>query len=103
MTDSFPAGGNLAMQLINNETTERIVPISIDYLQAINNYTLMLLNNDYDLENNDSLVMIDGVNVTITIPSKSLVVLALDAVWSYVQVVKAHADWLFLTTRIIQY
>lgn len=70
------------MQLINNETTARVVPVSIDYLESITNYTVMLLNNDFDLEKNKSLVTVDGVNVTITIPSKSLVVFALDAVWS---------------------
>ncbi|CAN8105556.1 unnamed protein product [Discula destructiva] len=80
--DSFPAGGNLAMQMINNASVERTVPITIDSLQAISNYTTLILNNDFDLANNASLVVVDGTTITATIPPRSLVVLALDAVWS---------------------
>lgn len=81
-TSSFPAGGNLAMQLINNADVEQTVPISIGYLQSITNSTVLLLNNDFNLTTNGSLVTIDGVSVTATIPPRSLVVLAVDAVWS---------------------
>ncbi|KAK7737860.1 hypothetical protein SLS53_006237 [Cytospora paraplurivora] len=81
-TDSFPAGGNLAMQVINNADVARTVPIKIDNLQIVNNSTVLLLNNDFDLESNDTLVVIDGTNITATIPPRSLVVLAFDAVWS---------------------
>lgn len=79
---SFPAGGNLAMQLINNASVQKTVPVSIDYLESVTNSTVLILNNDYNLTRDDSLVVIDGANVTATIPPRSLVVLAMDAVWS---------------------
>lgn len=77
----FPAGGNLAMQIINNADEEKIVPVSIDKLTEITNSTALLLNNDFDLAESDSVVEIDGTTITATIPPRSLVVLALDAVW----------------------
>lgn len=70
------------MQIINNGTVERIVPITIEGLQGISNYTVLLLDNDSDLESNGTLVVVDGTDITATIPAKSLVVFALDAVWS---------------------
>lgn len=70
------------MQIINNGSVERSVPITIESLETISNYTVLLLNNDFDLAANDSLVVVDGTGITATIPPKSLVVLALDAVWS---------------------
>lgn len=79
---SFPAGGNLALQMINNASTEKTVPISIADLQSISNYTVLLLNNDYDLAKNDSILVVDGTNITATIPPRSLVVFAIDGVWS---------------------
>lgn len=79
---SFPAGGNLAMQIINNASAERTVPISIDDLQSVSNYTVLLLNNDFDLASNDSILVVDGSNITVTMPARSLVVFALDGVWS---------------------
>lgn len=80
---SFPAGGNLALQLINNADVQKTVPVNIDYLESITNSTVLILNNDYNLTKPDeSLVTIDGANVTATIPPRSLVVLAVDAVWS---------------------
>lgn len=78
---SFPAGGNLAMQIINNADEERVVPINIDQLSEITNYTALLLNNDFDLAESDSVVETNGTLVTATIPARSLVVLAMDAVW----------------------
>ena len=80
-TESFPAGGNLAMQIINNADDEKVVPINIDQLTAITNYTALLLNNDFDLAESDSVVETNGTAVTATIPPRSLVVLAMDAVW----------------------
>lgn len=70
------------MQIINNASVERTVPISISDLQSISNYTVLLLNNDYDLAENNTLLVIDGTNITATIPARSLVVFALDAVLS---------------------
>lgn len=81
-TASFPAGGNLAMQIINNANAERSFPISIDGLQLISNYTVLLLNNDFNLAKNHSLFVMDGTNITATIPPTSMVVFALDAIWS---------------------
>jgi hypothetical protein len=78
---SFPAGGNLAMQIINNADEEKIVPVNIDQLTEITNSTALLLNNDFDLAESDSVVEINGTTITATIPPRSLVVLALDAVW----------------------
>lgn len=78
---SFPAGGNLAMQIINNADEERIVPIDIDQLTEITNYTALLLNNDFDLAESDSVVETNGTNVTATVPPRSLIVLAMNAVW----------------------
>lgn len=78
---TFPAGGNLAMQIINNADEERTVPISIDQLREITNYTALLLNNDFDLAESDSVVETNGTGITATIPPRSLVVLAMDAVW----------------------
>lgn len=80
-TATFPAGGNLAMQIINNADEERTVPISIDQLRDITNYTALLLNNDFDLAESDSVVETNGTGITATIPPRSLVVLAMDAVW----------------------
>lgn len=80
-TASFPAGGNLAMQIINNADDEKVVPITIDQLKEITNYTALLLNNDFDLAESDSVVEANGTTVTATIPPRSLVVLAMDAVW----------------------
>lgn len=80
-TESFPAGGNLAMQIINNADDEKVVPINIDQLKEITNYTALLLNNDFDLAESDSVVEANGTAVTATIPPRSLVVLAMDAVW----------------------
>lgn len=79
---SFPAGGNLAMQMINNAAVEKTVPISVAYLESITNSTVLILNNDYNLTKDESIVIIDGANITATIPARSLVVLAVDAVWS---------------------
>lgn len=70
------------MQLINNADINRTIPISINNLDSISNYTAQLLNNDFNLTEHDSLVTIDGTNITVAIPPRSLVVLALDAVWS---------------------
>lgn len=84
-TDSFPAGGNLAMQLINNGTVDQTFSVTIDALESISNYTALLLNNNFNLTANDTIVTVDGGNGTAiqaTVPAKSLVVLALDAVWS---------------------
>ncbi|KAG8167567.1 hypothetical protein KVR01_003256 [Diaporthe batatas] len=78
---AFPAGGNLAMQIINNADEEKIVPITIDKLTDITNSTALLLNNEFDLAESDSVVEINGTAITATIPPRSLVVLALDAVW----------------------
>lgn len=82
MTDSFPAGGNLAMQIINNGTDDQTISVNIDYLEEISNYTVLLLNNDYDLAANHSLVVVDGTDVKATIPAKSLIVFSMDAVWT---------------------
>lgn len=81
-TDSFPAGGNLAMQLINNGTVDQTFSVSIGAIEGISNYTALLLNNDFDLTENGTVVAVDGTGITATVPAKSLVVLALDAVWS---------------------
>lgn len=70
------------MQIINNASVERTVPISIVDLQSISNYTVLLLNNDFDLAKNDSLLVVDGADITATIPARSLVVFALDAIWT---------------------
>lgn len=78
---SFPAGGNLAMQIINNADEEKTVPITIDQLAEISNYTALLLNNDFDLAESDSVIAANGTIVTATIPARSLVVLAMTAVW----------------------
>lgn len=67
------------MQIINNASVDRTVPITIDSLGTISNYTVSLLNNDHDLASNDSLVVIDGTTITATIPAKSLVLLAFSA------------------------
>lgn len=80
-TESFPAGGNLAMQIINNADDEKVVPITIDQLKEMTNYTALLLNNDFDLAESDSVVEANGTTLTATIPPRSLVVLAMDAVW----------------------
>lgn len=69
------------MQIINNADEERTVPISIDQLRDITNYTALLLNNDFDLAESDSVVETNGTSITATIPPRSLVVLAMDAVW----------------------
>lgn len=69
------------MQIINNADEEKIVPINIDKLTEITNSTALLLNNHFDLAESNSVVKIDGTTVTATIPPRSLVVLALDAVW----------------------
>lgn len=84
LTDRFPAGGNLAMQLINNGTVDQTFSVTIDALESISNYTTLLLNNDFDLVANGTLVVVadDGTGIQATVPAKSLVVLALDAVWS---------------------
>lgn len=78
---TFPAGGNLAMQIINNADEERTVPITIDQLTEITNYTALLLNNDFDLAESDSVIATNGTTVTATIPPRSLIVLAMDGVW----------------------
>lgn len=69
------------MQIINNADEERTVPISIDQLRDITNYTALLLNNDFDLAESDSVIETNGTGITATIPPRSLVVLAMDAVW----------------------
>lgn len=69
------------MQIINNADEEKIVPVNIVKLTEITNSTALLLNNDFDLAESDSVVEIDGTTITATIPPRSLVVLALDAVW----------------------
>lgn len=83
-TDRFPAGGNLAMQLINNGTVDQTFAVTVDALQGVNNYTVLLLNNDFDLVANGTLVVVadNGTEIQAMVPAKSLVVLALDAVWS---------------------
>lgn len=69
------------MQIINNADEERIVPINIGQVTEITNYTALLLNNDFDLAESDSVVETNGTAVTATIPPRSLIVLAMDAVW----------------------
>lgn len=69
------------MQIINNADEERTVPINIDQIKEITNYTALLLNNDFDLTESDTVIETDGTAVTATIPPRSLVVLAMDAVW----------------------
>lgn len=81
-TDNFPAGGNLAMQLINNGTVDQTFSVNIDALESISNYTALLLNNDFDLAENGTVVTVDGTAITATVPAKSLVVVALSAEWS---------------------
>lgn len=84
-TDAFPAGGNLALQLINNGTVDQTFAVEVagGALAGVSNYTALLLNNDADLEPvEDGTVVVDGTAITATVPAKSLVVLALDAVWS---------------------
>lgn len=82
LTDTFPAGGNLAMQLINNGTVDQTFSVAVDALESISNYTALLLNNDFDLAENGTIVAVDGMEIQATVPAKSLIVLALDAVWS---------------------
>lgn len=69
------------MQIINNADEEKTVPITIDQLKEVTNYTALLLNNDYDLAESHSVVETNGTGITATIPPRSLVVLAMDAVW----------------------
>lgn len=69
------------MQIINNADEEKIVPVDIAQLTEITNSTTLLLNNDFDLAESDSVVDINGTTITATLPPKSLVVFALDAVW----------------------
>lgn len=78
---SFPAGGNLAVQLINNADEDRAVTLDVSAIESVNNMTVYLLNNDFDLALNESLAQASGLNVTATIPPRSLVILALDATW----------------------
>lgn len=82
LTDTFPAGGNLAVQLINNGTVDRTFAVAIDALASVGNYTARLLNNDFDLAENGTIVAVDGTEIQATVPAKSLIVLALDVVWS---------------------
>lgn len=69
------------MQIINNADEEKVVPINIDQLREITNYTALLLNNDFDLAESDSVVAANGTAITATIPPRSLIVLSMDAVW----------------------
>lgn len=80
-TDTFPAGGNLAVHLLNNGTADQTLSVTIAALASVSNHTAWLLNNEADLAPDGTLVAVDGTAITATVPAKSLVVLALDAVW----------------------
>lgn len=77
----FASGGNLALQIINNADETSAAPVVIDSIVRIENATAYLVNNDFNLAENASLVEFEGVNLTVTVPPRSLVVLALDGVW----------------------
>ncbi|KAK9776172.1 putative Glycoside hydrolase superfamily [Seiridium cardinale] len=76
--DGFDAGGNLALQIINNAdetSTSAVAVTSIDEIYAATAY---LVNNDFDLAENASLVEYEGTSLTVTIPPRSLLVVAIN-------------------------
>jgi hypothetical protein len=78
--EGFASGGNLALQIINNNDDEATVPITVDNIAQVNNATAYLVNNDYDLaEQTEDLLKYDGASLTATVPARSLVVVAIDS------------------------
>ncbi|KAH6655804.1 glycoside hydrolase superfamily [Truncatella angustata] len=79
--EGFAAGGNLALQIINNADETAAVPVVVDTIMQINSATAYLVNNDYDLAEDATLVEIEGTSLAVTVPARSLAVLVVDGQW----------------------
>ncbi|KAI4597705.1 hypothetical protein KJ359_003980 [Pestalotiopsis sp. 9143b] len=75
--EGFAAGGNLALQIINNADDDASVPVSVENISQINNATAYLVNNDHDLAEDAGLVKYDGASLTVNVAARSLVVVAI--------------------------
>lgn len=79
--DGFEAGGNLALQIINNADETSSVPVVLDSVTHISSATAYLVNNDFNLAENSSLVALEALDMVVTVPARSLVVLAVNGTW----------------------
>lgn len=70
------------MQIINNDDESKTTAVKIQSVESINNITAYLVNNDFDLAENSTLVEVQDTGVTVTVPARSLVVLAVDGSWA---------------------
>jgi hypothetical protein len=79
--DGFASGGNLAIQTINNGDKFETTPANIQSIEGIIGIAAYLVNNDFDLAEKASLVEFQGTDVTVTVPTRSLIVLAVNGSW----------------------